>query len=192
MESVPANSVSNSLIGLGNTSPDSHRSGQHGKIDTGSKSQENNEHVLVARNLLNVPFICTAVCYTGHLISGGDGETGVHDGVEAVLEQCRAQNRQLISEMRKTKSYFRFLCLNAQYWKHVILYYICKQLNTCMRTHIVQLLLNQLVFPWASWFLLGKYFGMLLNFADSTTEQQNCLYATNQDDIIYLFIFFLI
>ena len=31
---------------------------------------------------------------------------------------------------------------------------------------------------------------MLLNFADSTTEQQNCLYATNQDDIIYLFIYF--
>jgi len=38
---------------------------------------------------------------TGHLIPSGDDEAGGHDGVEATLEHCRVQNRQLISEMRE-------------------------------------------------------------------------------------------
>jgi len=38
---------------------------------------------------------------TGHLIPGGDEEAEGLDGIVAVLDQCRAQNRQLISEMRE-------------------------------------------------------------------------------------------
>jgi len=38
---------------------------------------------------------------SGHLIPTGDEEALVHDSVEAILEQCRSQNRQLISEMRE-------------------------------------------------------------------------------------------
>ena len=37
----------------------------------------------------------------GHLIPSADDEAVVLDSVEATLEQCRAQNRQLISEMRE-------------------------------------------------------------------------------------------
>ena len=40
----------------------------------------------------------------GHLIPTGDDEAGGHDSVEATLEHCRAQNRQLISEMRESTS----------------------------------------------------------------------------------------
>jgi len=39
--------------------------------------------------------------WSGHLIPTGDDEAVVLDTVEATLEQCRAQNRQLISEMRE-------------------------------------------------------------------------------------------
>jgi len=38
---------------------------------------------------------------SGHLIPASDDEAIVLDSVEATLEQCRAQNRQLISEMRE-------------------------------------------------------------------------------------------
>jgi len=38
---------------------------------------------------------------SGHLIPTGDEEAMVLDSVEATLEQCRAQNRQLVSEMRE-------------------------------------------------------------------------------------------
>ena len=41
---------------------------------------------------------------TGHLLPSGDDDTAGHDSIETVLEQCRAQNRQLISEMRKLMS----------------------------------------------------------------------------------------
>jgi len=37
---------------------------------------------------------------TGHLMPSETDES--HEGIEVVLEQCRAQNRQLISEMRKS------------------------------------------------------------------------------------------
>jgi len=45
-----------------------------------------------------------------------DEETAGHDGVAATLEQCRAQNRQLISEMREFISFY--LTQNAQNRKH--------------------------------------------------------------------------
>jgi len=38
---------------------------------------------------------------TGHLIAGADDAAGKYDSIEVILEQCRAQNRQLISEMRE-------------------------------------------------------------------------------------------
>ena len=44
---------------------------------------------------------CCVVEWLGHLITTGDDEAVVLDTVEATLEQCRAQNRQLISEMRE-------------------------------------------------------------------------------------------
>jgi len=44
---------------------------------------------------------CVIIYGSGHLIPTGDEEAMVVDSVEAMLEQCRAQNRQLISEMRK-------------------------------------------------------------------------------------------
>ena len=45
---------------------------------------------------------------TGHLMPSEADES--HEGIEVVLEQCRAQNRQLISEMRKPMSVLTVLC----------------------------------------------------------------------------------
>ena len=43
---------------------------------------------------------------TGHLMPSEADES--HEGIEVMLEQCRAQNRQLVSEMRKPMS---LLCI---------------------------------------------------------------------------------
>lgn len=57
----------------------------------------------------------------GHLIPTGDDETGDHDGhgLEAVLEQCRLQNRQMISEMRESLPLFQCFVCNCKMFHSV-------------------------------------------------------------------------
>jgi len=72
---------------------------------------------------------------SGHVIPSGEDERGGLDGVEVMTEQCRAQNRQLISEMRELTfvlctlfHYFCGLCeitVQANYlvWYSLISFY---------------------------------------------------------------------